>query len=292
MKKLLGSYKNGNYNVLLFEDGTKIRHNNENELIAAFPESIDLKISNRCNMVCSQCHEESVPDGALANLHHPLLDSLHLYTELALGGGNILEHPELEDFLKRMAARHIICNATLHLHHFLTNYDYLLDLSRRGLIHGLGVSVNSLIDEETVNKIKNFPNAVVHTIAGIMPWSGYVELANHNLKMLILGYKTYGRGVSYWCEEFDNIHDNIEILRQRLPYLMSRFSLISFDNLALEQLQIRELVGEEIWEKYYMGDDGQYTMYIDLVKQEYAISSVSPRIPIDSNKIEELFKKV
>ena len=271
---------------------TKIRHNNENSLIAAFPESIDMKISNRCNMGCPQCHEQSVPDGALAPLYHPLLDSLHPYTELALGGGNILEHPDLEDFLERMAARHIICNVTLHLHHFLTNYDYLLKLSQRGLIHGLGVSVNTNIDEETINKIKNFPNAVVHTIAGVMSWSGYVALANCGLKMLILGYKTYGRGVNYWSEEFDKIHNNIEILRQRLPYLMSRFTLISFDNLALEQLQIRELVGEETWEKYYMGDDGQYTMYIDLVKQEYATSSVSPRMPIDSDKIEELFKKV
>ena len=33
MKKLLGRYKNGNYNVLIFEDGTKIRHNNENEIL-------------------------------------------------------------------------------------------------------------------------------------------------------------------------------------------------------------------------------------------------------------------
>lgn len=292
MRKVLGSYRNGNYMVTICDDGTKIRHNNEDSLIAAFPESIDMKISNRCDMGCPQCHEQSVPNGKLAPLYHPLLDSLHPYTELALGGGNILEHPDLEDFLERMAARHIICNATLHLHHFLTNYDYLLKLSRSGLIHGLGVSVNSLIDEETINKIKSFPNAVVHTIAGVMPWSGYVALANRGLKILILGYKAYGRGVNYLCEESDKIRENIEVLRQRLPYLMGRFSLISFDNLALEQLQIRELVGEETWEKYYMGDDGQYTMYIDLVKQEYATSSVSPRMPIDSDKIEELFKRV
>lgn len=292
MKSLLGSYKNGNYNVYIFEDGTKIRHNNENELIAAFPESIDMKISNRCNMGCPQCHEQSVPDGALANLHHPLLDSLHPYTELALGGGNILEHPDLEDFLERMAARQIICNATLHLHHFLTNYDYLLKLSRRGLIHGLGISVNSIIDEETINKIKSFPNAVIHTIAGIMPWSGYVALANHGLKVLILGYKAYGRGIKYWHDNNDNIATEIVHLIKNLPYLFQHFSVVSFDNLALEQLDVKNMVDEKTWEQSYMGDDGKYTMYIDLVKEEFATSSISPRHHIHSNNIEDLFKEV
>lgn len=292
MKKLLGRYKNGNYNVLIFEDGTKIRHNNENELIAAFPESIDMKISNRCDMGCPQCHEKSVLNGALANLNHPLLESLHPYTELALGGGNILEHPDLEDFLERMAVRNIICNATLHIYHFLTNYDYLLKLSRRGLIHGLGISVNSIINEETINKIKDFPNAVAHTIAGVMPWNGYVALANRGLKLLILGYKTYGRGIQYWCDNKEDVAAEIVHLKERLPYLFKHFSIVSFDNLALEQLEVKNMVDDKTWEQSYMGDDGKYTMYVDFVKEEYATSSVSPRMPIDSNKIEELFKKV
>ena len=291
MKKLIGSYKNGNYKVYIFNDGTKIRYNKENELIAAFPESIDMKISNRCDRGCPQCHEQSVPNGAIANLHHPLLDSLHPYTELALGGGNVLEHPELEDFLKRMAAKHIICNMTLHLDHFLSNYDYIKYLSDNNLIHGIGISINQVVDDNVIERIKSIPNTVIHVIAGVMPLAGYFKLANYDLKLLILGYKMFGRGIQY-AENHCEIWNNIDVLEERLPYLFKRFSSISFDNLALEQLHVRNYVNEITWEQSYMGDDGKYTMYVDLVKEEFATSSVSPRIKIHSNNIDDLFKEV
>lgn len=48
MKKLLSKYRNGNYNVMIFEDGTKIRYNDLDCLIPEFPESMDMKISNFC----------------------------------------------------------------------------------------------------------------------------------------------------------------------------------------------------------------------------------------------------
>ena len=47
---LIGEYINGNYTVKIYEDGTKIRETKEDEFISSFPESIDLKITNRCNM--------------------------------------------------------------------------------------------------------------------------------------------------------------------------------------------------------------------------------------------------
>ena len=291
MKKLLGSYKNGNYNVLLFEDGTKIRHNNEDELIAVFPESIDMKISNRCNMGCPQCHEQSVPDGALANLRHPLLDSLHPYTELALGGGNIFEHPDLDDFLFRMARKHIICNITVHAHHFIKYFNDIQYHVDHGTIHGIGVSVNEPIGDEFINYLKQIPNVVVHVIAGVVPWETLVKLINNNIKLLIHGYKTFGRGIQY-AENHNEIWNNIEQLKERLPYLFKHFPIVSFDNLALEQLNVKDLVDEKIWEQSYMGDDGKYTMYVDLVKEEFATSSVSPRQRIHSNNIEDLFKEV
>ena len=291
MKKLLGSYKNGNYNVLMFEDGTKIRMNNEDELIAAFPESIDMKISNRCNMGCPQCHEQSVPDGALANLHHPLLDSLHPYTELALGGGNVFEHPDLDDFLFRMARKHIICNITVHAHHFIQYFNEIQYHVEHGTLHGIGVSVNEPISDEFINYLKLIPNVVVHVIAGVVPWETLVKLSNNNIKLLILGYKTFGRGVQY-AENHNEIWNNIEQLKERLPYLFKHFPIVSFDNLALEQLNVKDLVDEKTWEQSYMGDDGKYTMYVDLVKEEFATSSVSPRQRIHSNNIEDLFKEV
>lgn len=290
-RKIIAQYKNGNYNVMLYNDGTKIRFNNEDYMEAEFPESIDCKISNRCDMGCLMCHEQSVPDGALANLNHPIFDSLHAGSELALGGGNCLEHPGLEDFLTRMRDQGIICNMTIHLDHFIRKFETIQGYVNSNLVHGVGISINTPITNEVINYLVRVPNLVVHVIAGIVPWETLVKLSNHNIKLLILGYKTWGRGVQY-VENHNEIQQNIHTLEIRLPYLMEHFALVSFDNLALEQLHMRDHVSDEEWEKCYMGDDGTHTMYLDMVEEKYALSSVSAREPIFSNDIRDLFASV
>ena len=289
--KLLGSYLNGNYKVYMFDDGTKIRANKLNTLEPVFPESIDMKISNRCDKGCPMCHEQSEPDGGLADLNHPILETLHSYTELALGGGNVLEHPDLDDFLKRMKEKNVICNMTVHLDHFVQNFDRLMAYSKKKLIHGLGISVGCVPDEALVHTISKFPNAVVHVIAGMVTPAILERLYDKDIKLLILGYKDFGRGVGY--HEADPAIDNrIENLRDLLPELAPHFATISFDNLAIRQLCVWRIVSDEMWEMGYMGDDGQFTMYIDLVKEEYAVSSVSPRRPLTQGSIEEVFRDI
>ena len=63
---LIGKYQNGNYTVSLYDDGTKVRENDLDFFDADFPESMDLKITNRCNMNCPMCHEDSKCDGCLS----------------------------------------------------------------------------------------------------------------------------------------------------------------------------------------------------------------------------------
>ena len=291
MKKI-GSYKNGNYMVTIFNDGTKLRYNKEDKLIADFPESIDMKICNRCDRQCHQCHEQSTPDGALANLNHPILDSLKPYTELAIGGGNPLSHPDLIPFLQKMKDQKVICNMTVNIHHFITNYEKLLSMSKEGLIHGLGVSVNGYLEKKYVDMVAGFPNAVVHVIAGIVTDQDLACLYDHNIKLLILGYKQFGRGKDYYRSYSTLIDRNIKHMEDEMPKLMKKFSLISFDNLAIKQLHVQDHTSEENWKASYMGDDGEFTMYVDLVKEEYAVSSISPRKKLFSNNIEEIFKDV
>ena len=47
--RLLTKYKNGNYIVRLYEDGTKIRMNNLDNLTPLFAESIDVTITEKCS---------------------------------------------------------------------------------------------------------------------------------------------------------------------------------------------------------------------------------------------------
>lgn len=68
-------------------------------------------------------------------------------------------------------------------------------------------------------------------------------------------------------------------LKNELPDLISRFKVVSFDNLAIEQLSIKERWNEfsdKPWDEFYAGDDGMNTYYIDMVERKFARSSTAP----------------
>ena len=289
----IGSYVNGNTVVIMYDDGTKVRYIKDGEQPRPqFPESMDLKITNMCDAGCAMCAECSTPDGAHANLNHPLLDSLHPYTELAIGGGNPLAHPMLLEFLKNMKRQKVICNLTVNQKHFIENLGFLHMLTDFGLIHGLGVSIPETPEYYALDKLRYFPNAVVHTIAGYTPIETYRQLSDRHLNLLILGFKDKGNGELL-------LHDNIYEIKKKMADLerwltcdIKRFRGIAFDNLAVKQLHCDEWMPYNDFKESYMGDDGEFTMYVDLVKGEYAKSSTHPTKPIDSNYISELFANV
>ena len=101
MRKQIAEYDNGNVHVIRFSDGTVIRFSEDDEFNFAFPENMDVKITNRCTGTnCAWCHEGSGPKGEHGDiLNAEWVDSLHPYTEMAIGGGNALEHPDLLPFL-------------------------------------------------------------------------------------------------------------------------------------------------------------------------------------------------
>lgn len=292
--KQIGSYVNGNTIVVLYDDGTKERYIRAGEAPhPEFPESIDIKITNKCDAECPMCAECSSPNGRHANLNNPLLSSVHAYTELAIGGGNPLAHPGLYEFLKQMAEKNVVCNLTVNQKHFMENIGFLRMLSDKGLIYGLGVSVPNEPEYGLIDKLKLFPNAVVHTIAGYTPIKTYKKLALHDIKLLILGYKNKGLGKALMLDGTTFIDKQREELQH---YLESGgyncFNAVAFDNLAVQQLDCKSWMPSDTFDKFYMGDDGEFTMYIDLVTGEYAKSSTHHPKPIDSQTISELFTKV
>jgi hypothetical protein len=68
--------------------------------------------------------------------------------------------------------------------------------------------------------------------------------------------------------------NNIKSWYKYLPKYIGQCT-ISFDNLAIEQLKVKRLFTYEGWNKFYMGDDFCFTMYIDAVNQQYAPTSRS-----------------
>lgn len=294
---VLGHYQNGNYHTWICSDGTKVRVAKEDEFKPDFAENMDIKICDRCDMGCPYCHEGSTPDGKLGDiLNEKFIDTLHPYQEVALGGGNILEHPSLVLFLKKLRERKVIANITLNQKHFLDNLAFVKSLVEQRLIYGIGVSLDS-ISLALIEAAQIVPNVVIHTIVGIVSLQDIYDLSGHGLKILFLGYKPLRRGHDFFAQKSDSVVALSRDLASQIPKLIRSkefFNVVSFDNLALEQLAVKSLLSKEEWEQFYAGDDGSHTFYIDMVERKFAKSSTAPfdrRYDL-LNNVDEMFRRI
>lgn len=291
---LLGIYKNGNMRTCIFSDGTKIRETEDDEFIPEFAENMDIKISNYCDMGCKFCHEGSTKNGKHGDiLNQRFIETLHPYQEVALGGGDTTSHPDLVPFLHKLKDRKVIVNMTVNQRHFEQKQELIKKLVDEKLIYGLGVSLVNPTDE-FISLIQQYPNAVIHVINGILKPSDVEILSDKNLKMLILGYKQIRRGGDWYSEDHENITVKQMWLKKNLENIIEYFKVVSFDNLAIEQLEVKRLMSQEEWDEFYMGDDGSMTYYIDMVEQKFARSSTADFDKkydlLDS--VDEMFKKI
>jgi hypothetical protein len=221
------------------------------------------------------------------------IDKLHPYTELAIGGGNPLEHPNLVPFLEKCKKLNLIPSMTVNQVHFMKNRHFLKFLVEQKLIYGLGISL-SHITGGFIEWVKEFPNAVIHVINGIVHPVQLEELANRGFKILILGYKEFRRGKDMYQYQSVAIEALKKMLYDKLPQIIREgwFEVVSFDNLAIKQLDAKRLMSNEEWEEFYLGDDGSHTMYVDMVNREFAKSSTSTeRYPLEDD-IVTMFEKI
>lgn len=280
--RLLAEYRNGNYDVEIYSDGTKIKTTEDDYFDADFPDSMDIKITDYCDMNCPMCHEKSTTNGKHASFEHAFLNTLRKGTELAIGGGNPLTNPEFETFLRRMKKQGVICNVTVNEKHLLDKTDYVQFLIDNKLIYGLGVSL-SLFDDKTLSFAKRNSNVVFHLIIGTPQMDKIGILYNQGYKILLLGYKKFGRGKEYYSSEVDR---RIRETNAKFDEITAAFKVVSFDNLALSQLDVKNKVAKDVYEECFMGDDGESTMYVDLVEEEFAVSSTSTvRYPLKDDVV-------
>lgn len=267
-------YRNGNaITTINLVSGTKIRETEDDDFNLEFPESIDLNIGNRCDGGCQFCYINASPNGVDADLMSAkFINTLHPFTEVAING-NSIDHPQLIPFLEKLKSKRLLSNITVNQVHFEQKENIIADLVDRGLVKGIGISLRNATPE-FVQRVKKYPNAVIHTINGILTPDDLEVMRDNDLKLLILGYKDLGRGISY-----KESHDLIVKFRQRYLYdvldtLPNCFKVVSFDNLAIEQLKPQRFLSKEKWDEIYMGDEGTASMYVDLVTGKFGVSSL------------------
>jgi len=301
-----GRYLNGNYLVKYssysntFYGVSKRALRVGEELRSEFPDSIDLKISNRCSHGCPFCHESSTKEGDILNLEKTkeILSQLPAKPiEIAVGGGNILEClDETEDILEWLMDRGHKTRVTITLGDLMSTGNSALDNRISKLlvnkVEGLGVSVSSLsgikLKKNSIDYFKSSlldytdlgknlgygPQVVYHVIAGITPVND-IKWIIENTKgsVLVLGYKQWGRAFN---NKLPDMTDLKHYLKNLIQSTTTDLASLGFDNLAIEQLGVKEMIGEDRWKKIYLGEEGTCSMYIDAVKGEFARTSRSP----------------
>jgi len=348
MKSATYSYLNGNY-VVINNYGKLIKRAlrvNE-ELVSDFPDSIDLKISNRCSYGCPFCHESSVKNGKIYDFVETVKVLSQLPKapiEIAIGGGNIFESlDETEKLLQYLKSNGYEIRITINwkdvldLTHIIGKWDfehhkdheYIIKSDKfdietatkysdiLNLVSCVGVSLDKLPEDFYTYKLSNnktpFPysyfdekyknntlmhyrDVVYHIIAGIFPPEQLIDLIEDVDKpILILGYKQWGRAANTELpesiKEFESVLKQFIYKKRTDSSSIKRDFRLSFDNLALEQLHIKDSLLPEEYEQIYMGDEGTHSMYIDAVNGQFARTSRSEnRVDWNSIGLLDFFK--
>ena len=289
-------YRNGNVDVTISSDGTKVRQFDGAQFVV-HPETIDVKITNYCDAGCAFCHENSTVSGVHGNLKRlkKILSDLPMGVELAIGGGNPLSHPDLLNFLFFCKDRFIV-NLTVNQKHLKSHEDLLQYLVTYKLVNAIGISItNSKTIENDMDYLFAITkNIVFHVIAGVHGVSTIDELAPYKYPILVLGYKLWGRGVEYSDRISGKNHavwEKVKMWKIDIPRYLGKVHLC-FDNLAVEQLELQKWFDEETWSKVYLGEDFTVSMYIDAVLEQFAPTSRDPyRISWDKMSLEEFFNE-
>ena len=272
---LLAKYKNGNATVQLLQDGTRIIEY-DGDLDLEYPLNVDVRVSSKCTFgmnpktgkaVCSFCHESATTDGS-GGLVFDLgerLEELPVGTEIAIGANQI--DWSFTALLSRLRGR--VLNLTVNQGHLSRELLKLKMLIEHNYIRGLGVSYRPEM-APIPQEILDYPNTVVHVIAGIDDIHEVERLASIGVKkLLVLGEKDFGFNQG----KVDLQSHKHRFWQMYLHRLFDLFEVVSFDNLAAEQLRVARFVPQNHWDEIYQGE---HSMYINAVDGTYSRSSRSP----------------
>lgn len=284
--QLLAGYHNGGYQIEIFSDGTKVRTELDASRPPVLPEQMDLKITDWCDAGCAWCHEKSTVKGTHGDVTRTLelLKDLPPGTEVAIGGGDPLSHPEFERFVRGLRAQGLVPSVTVNGRHFDRHRAMLEMLTSEGQLFGVGISYHDRLPDW------DYEHMVLHLIAGVNPPS-VLDEATRRMKVLLLGYKQFGRGKKLFEIRTKEVQDTIAAWYREL-FIVAQNHHLSFDNLAIDQLKPQRVFkNPAAYTRQYMGPEGQFSMYVDAVTETFALSSYSPD-RFDWSNMRDMFAQV
>lgn len=316
-EKPLAAYQNGNAEVIIYKDGTrKVSWEEDEKLALEYPLNLDIRVSTKCAFgadkegkpgFCGFCHESASQFGKECDysaLLAKLGDNLPRGIELAIGSNNLTK--DLIKFIKAVNQLGFIVNLTVNMGHIQRDREELHKLLDKGFVKGLGVSYRKgFWNPYIASLLKPYRDQIIfHVIAGI---DSVEDIANFRKqlrecyfggKLLVLGEKDFGfhkdkpksseRMLEWQSWAVENLPEDNEV-----PWELT-WCAIGFDNLAVEQLQLQELVEDDLWNKVYQGE---HSFYINAVEQTFSTSSRSSthpfdNTPFDKTSVKDYYKQV
>ena len=294
--KALYTYKNGNGLVFIYNDGSRVIKYEGDSFEPDFPLNIDIRVSSKCSFgmnpkgkaVCYFCHESARTDGEVGDYYwiiNKLKESnIPSGVELAIGANHI--DSAFIEFLIDCRRNGWITNVTVnhgHIARDLENIQFVID---NNLIFGLGVSYRSSFSNRYIELISGYKNCVAHVIIGIDSIKDIMELKGYGVnKILVLGEKDFGFNAAKVNTD-SKLHKD---WRENVYSLLDVFDVVSFDNLALEQLNIRDRLSDKDWAVFYQGE---HSMYLNAVTKTFSRSSRDSQIYAATGTISTFFKEV
>jgi Radical SAM superfamily len=207
--------------ALVFFDamnGTKLRWAKTPYLKSSTPELVDVKITDHCTFGCAFCYQGSTAQGQHAPLERVIavfdqLADMGVF-EVALGGGEPLAHPDFEAICTAGMERGLAVAFTTFDPNFARNpvlkrlktFEYAQSRDKpRGGMSAIGVSVHGPNGIERLKASKGalteqeiYTGVVAQSVIGATPMATTERLvrtaAANEIPLLLLGYKTTGRG--------------------------------------------------------------------------------------------------
>lgn len=304
-RKNIRCKKDGDYWIFFdVKRGEKIRFSfNDNVKKyekSKIPELVDLNITDFCDNGCKFCYKDSTNKGKHANYQdilkiHQALSNMGVF-EVALGGGEPTKHPEFNtiitlDSWKDPVTRPII-NFSTYSTDWLTDEDIVKNVKR--YVGGIGVSIHSVDDIENILKPitekingkaysfysylnndmrnKEYCAITAQHAFGSVPFDDFMNILEkcdeQCIHLLLLGYKTTGRGNSFNIYNYTD-----EQLKEIFLFIKDSNTIkLSVDTLFANNYK-KYLDELEIPDYRYCVNEGKFSCYIDAVSKTMSPSS-------------------
>lgn len=321
MENIIDKVKNGNYYILYgstYSKKEKVRLQVDSipDMIPEYPELVDMKITNACEHKCPFCYMASTPDGKHANLKdiYGIISKFKIKTEFALGGGNVLLHPEFENIVRYIKINKHIANITIRYDDVdtINNNETIKNVIKK-YVSGIGISVQK---DSNMDQVESFINDMLdlgkhvslHIIPEMLGVKKSVKILekmndinkqrqeqkqddfydNNKCKVIFLGLKQVGRA--------KNMEHNLLTEDELNTLFKACYWQLNVDTAFINTYN-------DWFNKEYQGDErffltkheGEFSMFIDSVKMQGFTSSYKDDGGIainDDTKLNKLFGEI